>query len=85
MQPDATEMNDPERELRRIYDDAVREPIPRDYFVLLRRVYDEAWIFPIIWAPEKQREPGLFQRFRQAPGGFFRALRNFPRLLSRSG
>ena len=81
MQADATAVERPDpraareqevgRELQRMYDDVAREPIPRDYFVLLRRIYDEAWIFPIAWAAEeeKPKEPKRM--------GFLRALREF--------
>jgi hypothetical protein len=54
-------------ELRRLYEDVAREPIPKSYFELLRRIYDEDWIFPIAWAPEEKPK-----RL-----GFLRALREF--------
>ena len=47
-------------ELRRIYDDVAQEPVPKSYLELLRRIYDEAWIFPVIWVPEEK--PKLWQR-----------------------
>jgi hypothetical protein len=54
-------------ELRRLYDDVAREPIPKSYFVLLRRIYDEDWIFPVAWAPQAKPKKQ----------GFLRALREF--------
>jgi hypothetical protein len=58
------------RELQRIYDDVAGEPIPRNYLELLRRIYDEAWIFPIAWAAEEKPK-------RLKWLGLFRALREF--------
>jgi|GEM_PF-921280 len=68
------------RELRRMYDDVAQEPIPKDFLELLRRIYDDASIFPVIWVPEgrpKQWKRLNSQGFRERHAGFFRVLREF--------